>query len=100
MVEAQETKTFVEKALENAEGALTGIQKAKELFFGGESPGFFQKFKGFFGFTLAQLENNPHFNSPSDLAQKKQIEKLFHKMENVTEENQGRFLQENFFGPE
>ena len=88
----------MKSALEGAGGALDGIQKAKELFFGGESPGFGQKFKAFFGFTLAQMENNPHFSRPEDLQQVKEIERMLLAMDKVPQGQEERFLQEKFFG--
>jgi hypothetical protein len=84
--------------LTNATDALTGIQKAKELFFGGESPSFFQGVKAFFGFTLAQMENSPHFNSKQDLMKVKEIERMLLSMDKVDSENETRFLKENLLG--
>ena len=98
LVEAEETKSFVKSALESAGGALTGIEEAKELFFGGESPGFGQKIKGFFGFTLAQMENNPHFSKPEDLQKVKEIERMLLAMEKLPEGQEERFLKETVFG--
>lgn len=100
MVQAEETKTFVDSALENAGGALDGIQKAKELFFGGESPSLWQGVKGFFGFSLAQLENNPHFTHKNDQIKATEIRKLLFSMDGVAEEHQNRFLEENLLGME
>jgi hypothetical protein len=100
LIEAEETKTFVESALTNATDALTGIQKAKDLFFGGESPSFFQGVKAFFGFTLAQMENSPHFTSKEDLMKAREIERLLLSMDKVSNDNEERFLKENLFGLE
>ena len=100
MVEAEKTKTFVDSALQNAGGALDGIQKAKDLFFGGKSPNVWEGVSGFFGMSLAQLQDNPHFSSKSDLAKADQIRFLLIQMQNTPVKHQERFLKENVFGIE
>ena len=68
------------------------------MFFGGESPSFFQGVKAFFGFTLAQMENSPHFTSKEDLMKVKEIERMLLSMDKVDHQNETRFLKENLLG--
>lgn len=77
---------------------MDGIQKAKDLFFGGDSPNVWQGVSGFFGMSLAQLQDNPHFSSKSDFEKAKQIRSLLIQMDNTPQEHQVRFLKQTLFG--
>lgn len=101
MVEAEGVQTLVDSSLEAVTTALGSVEKVKEMFFknDAEDKGIWGKMKGFFGFSLAQMENNPHIIDQSENNKRMlELKQMLLRMEVMPVKDRSHFLATEIMG--
>ena len=101
LVEAEGVQTLVDTSLIAVTDALGSVEKVKDMFFkdDGEDKGFFGKIKSFFGFSLAQLENNPHIVDQAENSKRMlELKQMLLRMEVMPVKDRSHFLATEIMG--